>query len=176
MPSFGISPPVAGLTTVALGTSTPEIAVSVGAVRGGTTDIAVGQVVGCNVFDILGCLGLSGLVAGGGLVIAPAVQAFDVWVMPAVTLACLPVFVAGRVIARWEGGLLLAYYAACVAFLLLAMQKHDALPAFGNAMLAHLRMSPACERDGKGVAGPVGADAALWEATLFVGRRSASHF
>ncbi len=78
----------------------------------GERDIAVGNVVGSNTFNILGCLGMSGLVAGAaGLVMPPSVLNFDIWVMIAVALACLPVFLTGREIARWEGGVFLLYYA-----------------------------------------------------------------
>ena len=61
--SFGISPLVVGLTIVAFGTSAPELAVSVGAALKGTTDIAVGNVVGSNIFNVLGILGISALIA-----------------------------------------------------------------------------------------------------------------
>ena len=78
----------------------------------------MGNVVGSNTFNILGCLGLSGLVSGDlGLVVPAAVLNFDIWVMIAVALACLPVFMTGREIARWEGGVFLLYYAAYVAYL-----------------------------------------------------------
>jgi cation:H+ antiporter len=70
------------------------------------------------------------------LVIAPSLLSFDIWVMIAVALACLPVFVTGREIARWEGGVFLAYYAAYVAYLILAAQQHDALPAYSAAMMS----------------------------------------
>ena len=62
-----------------------------------------------------------------GLVMAPALLYFDIWVMLAVALACLPVFMTGREIARWEGGVFLGYYAAYVTYLILAAQQHDAL-------------------------------------------------
>ena len=62
--SVGISPLVVGLTIVAFGTSAPEVAASVGAVLKGQTNIAIGNVVGSNTFNVLGCLGLACLVAG----------------------------------------------------------------------------------------------------------------
>ena len=67
---------------------------------------------------------------------APSLLAFDIWVMLAVALACLPVFITGREIARWEGGVFLLYYVAYVAYLILAAQQHDALPPFSTAMLS----------------------------------------
>lgn len=134
--SFGVSPLVVGLTVVAFGTSTPELAVSVGSALEGKADIAIGNVVGSNTFNILGCLGLSGLVSGDlGLTMAPSLLAFDIWVMLAVALACLPVFMTGREIARWEGGVFLGYYIAYVAYLVLAAQQHDALPLFSSVMM-----------------------------------------
>lgn len=135
--AMGVSDLVIGLTIVAAGTSMPEVATSITAAIKGERDIAVGNVVGSNTFNILGCLGLSGLVSGDlGLAMAPSLLAFDIWVMLAVALACLPVFMTGREIARWEGGVFLGYYAAYVAYLILAAQQHAALGAFSAAMLS----------------------------------------
>lgn len=134
--AMGVSDLVIGLTIVAAGTSMPEVATSIAAAIKGERDIAVGNVVGSSTFNILGCLGLSGLVSGGmGLAVAPSLLAFDIWVMLAVALACLPVFITGREIARWEGGVFLGYYVAYVAYLILASQQHDALQAFSGVML-----------------------------------------
>ena len=81
-------------------------------------------------------LGLSALVSGNlGLVMAPSLLAFDIWVMLAVALACLPVFMTGREIARWEGGVFLGYYIAYVAYLVLAAQQHEMLPLFSSVMM-----------------------------------------
>ena len=95
--------------------------------------------VGSNVFNILGVLGVAGLAGflGGGssLPVPPEVMRFDLWAMLAATVACLPVFLTGREIARWEGGLFLAYYAAYTAYLVLAAQRHEGAPAFADAML-----------------------------------------
>ena len=134
--ALGVSDLIIGLTIVAAGTSMPEVATSITAAIKGERDIAVGNVVGSNTFNILGCLGLSGLVSGDlGLAMAPSLLAFDIWVMLAVALACLPVFSTGREIARWEGGVFLGYYVAYVAYLVLAAQQHDALQAFSGVML-----------------------------------------
>ncbi len=134
--AMGVSDLIIGLTIVAAGTSMPEVATSITAAIKGERDIAVGNVVGSNTFNILGCLGLSGLVSGDlGLVMAPSLLAFDIWVMLAVALACLPVFITGREIARWEGGVFLGYYIAYVTYLILAAQQHDALQAYSGVML-----------------------------------------
>jgi cation:H+ antiporter len=133
--SFGVSDLVIGLTIISAGTSLPEAATSVMAALRGQRDIAVGNVVGSCLFNILGCLGLAGLASGSGLPVPPAALAFDLWVMVATALACLPVFISGREIARWEGGVFLAYYVAYVTWLVLQAQHHAAAQPFSAAML-----------------------------------------
>jgi cation:H+ antiporter len=133
--ALGVSDLVIGLTIVAAGTSMPEVATSIVAAIKGERDIAVGNVVGSNTFNILGVLGLTGLVAGDGLPLAPAVLNFDLWVMLVVAFACLPVFLTGREIARWEGGVFIGYYVAYTAYLILASQQHELLPRFSQVML-----------------------------------------
>jgi cation:H+ antiporter len=134
--ALGISELVIGLTIVAVGTSLPEVATSVVAALRHERDIAVGNVVGSNLFNILAALGLGALVVPGGIHVAPAALRFDLPVMLAVAVACLPIFFTGHLIARWEGALFLAYYAAYTAYLLMAAAGHDALPAFSRVMAA----------------------------------------
>ena len=135
--ALGVSDLVIGLTIVAAGTSMPEVATSVMAAIKGERDIAVGNVVGSSTFNILGCLGISSMVSSDmGLLMPEAILNFDIWVMIAVALACLPVFMTGREIARWEGGVFLVYYAAYVAYLILATQQHGALGTFSVAMMS----------------------------------------
>jgi len=133
--SLGVSDLVIALTIVAAGTSMPEVATSVMAAIKGERDIAVGNVIGSNTFNILGCLGISGLVSTGGLSMAPSVINFDVWVMLAVAIACLPVF-ASRQIARWEGAVFVIYYIAYTTYLVLAAQQHDALHTYSAVMMS----------------------------------------
>lgn len=134
--ALGVSELIIGLTIVALGTSLPEIAASVAAALKGERDIAVGNVVGSNTFNLLGVIGVSALVAPGGLPVSNAVLAFDAWVMLAVAVACLPIFLTGREIARWEGAVFVGYYAAYVGYLILQAHRHPLLPAFSGAMLS----------------------------------------
>jgi cation:H+ antiporter len=137
--ALGLSEVVIGLTIVAAGTSLPEVAASVMASVKGERDIAVGNVVGSCIFNLFGVVGLSSLVAslgaGGALTVPTDVARFDLWVMLAALVACLPVFLTGREIARWEGALFLTYYIAYTAYLVLAAQRHDGAQAFGDAML-----------------------------------------
>ena len=133
--ALGVSELVIGLTIVAVGTSLPELAASVAAALRGHGDLAVGNVVGSNVFNLLGCAGLAAALSPDGLVVPEALRHFDLLVMIAVALACLPIFFSGHRIDRWEGVLLAAYGAAYLAYTLLAASQHDALPAFSGAML-----------------------------------------
>lgn len=130
-----ISEAVIGLTIVAAGTSFPELATSIVAAVRGERDIAVGNVVGSSVFNLLGILGIAAVVTPGGLEVAPGIVHFDIPVMIAVAFACLPIFASGHRIARWEGALFLAYYAIYVAYLVLAATEHAALERFGATML-----------------------------------------
>lgn len=133
--SFGISELVIGLTIVAAGTSMPEVATSIVAAIRGERDIAVGNVVGSNIFNILAVLGLTAIVAPGtGIAIAPGAIQIDMPFMIAVAVACLPIFITGNVIARWEGVLFLAYYAAYTAYLILTAMEHSTLPQFQTFM------------------------------------------
>jgi cation:H+ antiporter len=131
----GISELVIGLTVIAAGTSLPEVAASVVASLRGERDIAVGNVVGSNLFNILFVLGLSSFVAPNGVHVAPSALAFDIPVMIAVALACAPIFFTGHSIERWEGAVFLLYYVAYTAYLILRASEHDSLPAFSAVML-----------------------------------------
>jgi cation:H+ antiporter len=133
--ALGVSDILIGLTIVAAGTSMPEVATSVIATLRKERDIAIGNAVGSNIFNILGILGISSLVTPGGLIVAPQVIAFDLPIMVAVALACLPVFFTGMSIVRWEGLLFLGSYVAYTIFLILAATRNPALETFTNAML-----------------------------------------
>ncbi|RMH92872.1 sodium:calcium antiporter [Lysobacter pythonis] len=132
--TLGLSDLVIGLTVVAIGTSLPEIATSVLSALRGQRDLAAGNLIGSNLFNLLLVLGLTALVAHDGVPVSPAVLHFDMWVMAAVAVACLPIFFTGHRIARWEGAVFLGYYAAYTAYLLLDATHHAALDDFTLAM------------------------------------------
>ena len=132
---FGLSELVIGLTVVAVGTSMPEIATSIIATIRGQRDLAVGNVVGSNIFNLLGVLGLAAVISPTGIPVSPAAVNFDIPVMIATAVACLPIFFTGHSIQRWEGAVFLGYYVAYTAYLLLDAAGHDALPDFRLAML-----------------------------------------
>ena len=126
---------IIGLTIVAASTSLPEVATSIIVSLRGERDLAVGNVVVSNIFNILAVLGLSGLVAPDGVKVSPAALRFDLPVMVAVAIACLPILFTGNMIARWEGALFLGYYIVYTLYLILASAQHDAVPAFSTVML-----------------------------------------
>ncbi|MDW8323631.1 MAG: calcium/sodium antiporter [Burkholderiales bacterium] len=132
--ALGVSELIIGLTLIAAGTSLPEVATSILAAIRGERDIAVGNVVGSNLFNILGVLGLSAAVAPSSLSVAPGLLAFDLPVMVAVAVACLPIFFTGNLIARWEGALFFAYYVAYTVYLYLLSTRHDALATYSDVM------------------------------------------
>ena len=132
---FGVSPLVVGLTVVAFGTSAPELAVSLQSVSAGAANVAVGNVVGSNIFNLLLVLGGAAMVGPVGVPVPAAALTFDLPVMTAVAVACLPIFFTGYTIARWEGAVFLGYYVAYTAFIVLDATDHDAAPIFAGAML-----------------------------------------
>lgn len=132
---LGVSELVIGLTIIAGGTSLPEVATSVVAALRKERDIAVGNAVGSNLFNLLAVLGLAALVAPRGVAVAQAALVFDLPVMIAVAVATLPVFFTGYRIARWEGALFLAYYAAYLLYIGLDALQHETLGPYRAVML-----------------------------------------
>ncbi|MBX3433827.1 MAG: calcium/sodium antiporter [Pirellulales bacterium] len=132
---FGVSELVIGLTVVAVGTSLPEVATSIMAAVRGERDIAVGNVVGSNMFNLLAVLGLTATVAPEGIAVSPQAIALDIPVMIVVAAACLPIFFTGHAIERWEGALFLGGYAAYTTYLVLAAKNSSALADYRYAML-----------------------------------------
>ncbi|MBK7687862.1 MAG: calcium/sodium antiporter [Elusimicrobia bacterium] len=132
---LGVSELIIGLTIVAAGTSLPEVATSLLATWRGEREIAIGNVVGSNIYNVLGVLGLAAVIGPEGVAVSSPALNFDIPVMVAVSVACLPIFLTGHLIARWEGVLFLFYYGAYTLFLLLNTTHHDALPAFSATML-----------------------------------------
>ncbi|MBA2724310.1 MAG: sodium:calcium antiporter, partial [Methylibium sp.] len=118
--SFGISPLVVGLTIVAFGTSAPEVAVSVGAVLDGKADIAIGNVVGSNIFNVLFILGVSALIAP--LVVNIQLIRQEVPIMLGASLLLLALSLDGK-LSFLEGGLLFALLLAYTVFLVVQSRR-----------------------------------------------------
>ena len=132
---FGVPDLVIGLTVVATGTSLPELATSVVAAFRQERDIAVGNIIGSNVFNLLIILGTAAAVAPGGIPVPLSALTFDLPVMLAVSVACLPIFLTGQRIDRLEGSIFLVFYVAYTVYLILDAADHHALPALQDALL-----------------------------------------
>lgn len=133
--ALGVSELVIGLTVVAVGTSLPELATSLLAALRGQRDIAVGNVVGSNLFNLLGVLGTTAVVSSGGVAVGSGVLRLDLPVMLAATVVLVPVFWSGFEIHRWEGVALIVAYLGYVAYLVLAAGGHEAADVVGPAAL-----------------------------------------
>lgn len=132
---LGVSELVIGLTIVAAGTSLPEVATSITAALRGERDIAVGNVVGSNIFNIFCVLGLASIVSPEGIHVAETALQFDIPVMIAVAAACLPIFFVGRIITRGNGAMLFGYYIAYTLYLVFTAQQTPAIHSLNIAML-----------------------------------------
>lgn len=131
--AWGMSDLVVGLTVVAVGTSLPELATSMVAAIRGERDLAIGNIVGSNVFNIGAVLGMTSLITP--IQVAPGAIRFDLPIMLAVSLALLPIAFTGLAIKRWEGLLFTGFYTAYVVYVVLQAADHDALDPFSAAML-----------------------------------------
>ncbi len=112
--AMGVSDAVIGLTVVAIGTSLPELVTSVVAAIRRQSDVAFGNVIGSNIFNIFGILGVTALVQP--IAVPAEIARLDIWVMLGATATLLVVTVTGWRITRWEGGLMLGGYAAYLGF------------------------------------------------------------
>ena len=131
---FQVNPLIIGLTIVALGTSLPELATSIVASIRGERDIAVGNVVGSNIFNILVVLGATSALSPSGIMIDQSVLAFDIPVMIGVAIMCFPICFNDNLVSRWEGLMLLVYYLAYTLYLIMKTTEHDSTVMYGSAL------------------------------------------
>lgn len=113
---LGVDELLIGLTIGSIGASLPEVVTSVVASYRGEQDIAVGHVVGSNLFNILCVLGLTGVVSPTGINVTEEAIIFDTPIMVAVAVLCFPIFLSGNVIRRHESALFLLYYGIYTVF------------------------------------------------------------
>lgn len=125
--SFGISELIIGLTIVALGTSMPEIMTSIVATYRGERDIAVGNVIGSNIFNLAGVLGFSVMIAP--FEIPEAAVRFDLPIMILAAVMCAPFFV-GAILTRWRGFNFLLCFVLYTTYLILSSTQDAALEGF----------------------------------------------
>lgn len=114
---LGLSELVIGLTIVSIGTSLPEVATSVATIRKGNADMAVANVLGSNLYNILLTMGLTLLIAPNILPVSQDALNLDLPFMLGVSMACIPIFVAGLNLTLSDGIVFLFYYAAYLAYL-----------------------------------------------------------
>ncbi len=126
---LGVPELIVGLTIVALGTSAPEIITTLIAALSGNRELAVGNAVGSNIFNILLVLGLAGLLAPQGIDISPEALRLDIPILVAAAFACLPFVMWDHTLDRWEGVVFVGYYVAYLAFLVLDEAGHGAANA-----------------------------------------------
>ena len=117
--AFGVSDALIGLTVVAIGTSAPELVTTVVSTVRGERDIAIGNLLGSSIYNILLILGITALVPAHGLVLDSNLVRVDIPIMVVATLACVPIFITGRRVGRVEGGAMMVAYLAYLAFLLM---------------------------------------------------------
>jgi cation:H+ antiporter len=118
--SLGVSKAVIGLTVVAIGTSAPELVTTLVSTRRGDRDIAVGNLLGSSIYNIVFVLGVTVIVAPSGVPVPHDVLTTDLILMVVVAVVAIPVFVSGARISRVEGGVFVAAYLGYMTWLLVA--------------------------------------------------------
>ncbi|MCW5954626.1 MAG: sodium:calcium antiporter, partial [Propionibacteriaceae bacterium] len=116
--AVGVSDAFIGLTIVAIGTSAPELVTTIVSTVRGNRDIAVGNLIGSSVFNLTLILGLPVLIANGSGPIDPHLIRVDLPIMVAVSLLCIPLFLSGKKLSRWEGVMLVIGYAAYLTYVI----------------------------------------------------------
>lgn len=132
---FGVSELIIGLTIVSIGTSLPEVATSVVAAMKGEKDIAVGNVVGSNIFNIVLVLGLSSIIAPAGIAVTSHAVTFDIVFMVGVALATLPIFFYGYQVGRVAGIFFLLFYLIYIGYLILEATSAGVFPVYRQVLL-----------------------------------------
>lgn len=134
----GISELVIGLTLIAAGTSMPEVATSIVATIRNQRDIAIGNVVGSCIYNIIAILGITALVPNDGINVSAQVIRVDLPVMLGVAIICYPIFLSGYRIHRWEGALFLGYYVAYTAYLIMLSSGSQSVHQFERIMVQYV--------------------------------------
>lgn len=131
----GVSELVIGLTVVAIGTSLPEVVISLLAAFKGEKDIAVGNIIGSNILNFLAVLGVSGMFIPEAIPIQQSLLDVDLLLLIAATVLCFPIFFTGRRISRWEGAVFLLLYISYLLYQFLVASENEVLDVFMAMML-----------------------------------------
>jgi cation:H+ antiporter len=116
--ALGLSEALIGLTIVAIGTSAPELVTTIVGTLRNERDVAIGNLLGSSIYNILVILAIPAVVAPGGIAVDRHLLLFDIPLMTAVALLCVPVFISGRDVSRTEGGFFVALYCGYLTWLL----------------------------------------------------------
>jgi cation:H+ antiporter len=117
--SLGVSDTIIGLTIVAIGTSAPELVTTIISTIKDDRDVAVGNLLGSSIYNILIILSVPCIVSPGGLPVERQLLWFDIPLMAGVAIGAIPIFVTGKCINRVEGGLGVAIYLTYLSWLIL---------------------------------------------------------
>ncbi len=115
---LGVSPSIIGLTIVAFGTSSPELVTTIVATYRNDRDVAVGNIIGSGVYNILAILALACIATPGGLPVDRELLSFDIPLMAGVAIGAIPVFITGKRVSRLEGAAGIVIYLAYLTWLL----------------------------------------------------------
>lgn len=130
-----VSDVLIGLTIIAAGTSLPEIATSVMASARGNRDIAIGNVIGSCIFNLLAVLGLTAALSQNGVPVPASMLRFELPVMIAVTAVCIPIFFIGMGVTRGEGAALFGFYIAFTIYLILHAIESPLASPYGAVLI-----------------------------------------
>jgi cation:H+ antiporter len=117
---LGVSEAFIGLTVVAIGTSSPELVTTVVSTVRRARDIAIGNLVGSSIYNILFILGVTAMVPSAGIHVGRGLVHVDIPIIALVAIACVPVFLRGQCVTRVEGGLFVGAYLLYLAYLMIA--------------------------------------------------------
>lgn len=126
---LGVTPTIIGLTIVAFGTSAPELVTTIVSTIRNDRDVAVGNLLGSSIYNILFILAIPCLLAPGGLPVEKQLLTFDIPIMAVVVLCAIPVFITGKQVSRWEGGLAVLTYLIYLAWLIYSSWANAPPPA-----------------------------------------------
>ena len=132
---LGLSELVIGLTIISIGTSLPEVATSLSAARKDNADIAVANVMGSNLYNVLLTLALTLIIAPNVLAVSKDAITLDLPFMILVSMACIPIFIAGFNLTRMDGALFLGYYITYLTYLVLNAIKSPIVSAMEDVIL-----------------------------------------
>ncbi|MBL8099601.1 MAG: calcium/sodium antiporter [Anaerolineales bacterium] len=139
--TFGVSELVIGLTIVAAGTSMPEVATSIVAAIKGEGDISAGNVIGSNIFNILGVLGLAAATTPESIPVARFILTFDLPVAIFAAMITIPVFIVDNYISRFDGFIFFTYFVFYNLLVVMRALSNPSVPMFESFLMAYIPLT-----------------------------------